>query len=496
MLKFASRYDDLTAETQNYGTRTLIDKSLGNGVTRLSSPDDNIRIYDFNSFGGFLCQNSSFDDSLIPTTTNGTEWPTSDASLGATQALYSATLINDILFNDFDIEFDGLQIGVDCRFNNAGASGTPTSIPRVTIGLIDGASLAVHDIIGHELGHIAIRPNLSSNGSQSGSLHEGIADMFGTYVEAVIQMGENEAPDWIIGDDVDGGEELFHRNLADTINNCFINLEDETSKHLRSEPLGHWFYLLSQGSLHVNPLGMKETLNLVLETLPHISSTNSDYPELRDAMVTMVENTYGTCSTEAIAVTNAWHQICVGEASTCFKIDGPEEVCEEDDFLQFYVTNPQPGTLYRWTFPIEWTISNNSTQQGNTITDTYLRVVGLPQYDYYPQHFTVKVYSPLLGVSHTQTKQVTIIDCDGDDPTCFDYLENYAIIENRSSDELREDDIVNISIYNIYGQLIYQGLESNFSQKETEYTQGIYVFCYFNKYRELIKSEKRVLVVY
>ena len=166
--------------------------------------------------------------------------------------------------------------------------------------------MGTFDIIGHELGHTFLNSFIGSNNFGNASLHEAIGDMLGTYVESVFQ----DSIDWKIGDDAND----LIRDLKNPKFNCFSQVKNSTSEHDRSEPLGHWFYLISEGSKanNIPALGILPALNIVLEAL-NMLGKDADYADLREKTLSIAEKKFGRCSDQAIAIGKAWALICAGD---------------------------------------------------------------------------------------------------------------------------------------------------------------------------------------
>ena len=169
----------------------------------------------------------------------------------------------------------------------------------------NNSTLAEFDIIGHELGHIFLYGFLNSSFTGSASLHEGIADMFGVYIES-----EAQALDWEMGDNVPH----IVRDLQNPEFDCFTDVQNfgQQEAHRRCTPLGYWFYQLIVGNSAQNifPMDMNFVLDVIIESLESMNE-NSDYPDLRVATLNVVEEQFGLCSEEYMSFLNAWDFICV-----------------------------------------------------------------------------------------------------------------------------------------------------------------------------------------
>ena len=304
--------------------------------------------------------------------------------------------------------------------------------------------------------------------------------------------GENTF-DWISGNKF--GD--VARDLENPLFNCFTDVELEGEGHLRSIPLGHWFYLISQGDSNADipALGIETAMRIVISSLSSIGK-KGDYEDMRNAVLSVVDDEYGICSDESRAVRFAWDQICVGPSINhypCdFHIEGLPSVCEENNFLNLYIDNVTPRAFYRWHFPIEWTVQG---AVGNSYEGADLIVTGFPAYEWYPRYFPVAATAHTYeGPNYTHNKIVKLIDCDGDDPTCekFYSIENRGIVYN-TANEVNNSIITKIKVFNLLGNLLYSGIPSNFDLYSLPYS-GILILSYFDKSGGFIKSDKVVLI--
>jgi hypothetical protein len=126
------------------------------------------------------------------------------------------------------------------------------------------------------------------------------------------------------------------RNLQNPRFNCFQNVVNHNIQHERGLPLGHWYFLVSQGDATrgIPALGTLPALNILIEAL-NLIEDNSDIPDLMEATMTVVEEQFGRCSNEFLAAARAWEAICVptgfavnGVVPSCnFTLSGPNQVC-------------------------------------------------------------------------------------------------------------------------------------------------------------------------
>jgi hypothetical protein len=334
------------------------------------------------------------------------------------------------------------------------------------------------------------------------------SDMIGTYAESIFQG----TIDWVIGDDIS----FPIRDLANPQFSCFDDdVSNLQSQHDRSTPLGHWFFLVTEGSStnNIPSLGIENALEIVLESLNSVG-VNADYPDLMAAMVAMVEQDFGRCSREFLAVARAWETICLntghanwlGEVPACnYTVSGPTVVCEENDYANFCIQGGLPNAHYRWTI-----IGSKSTQytslkgmQGNIQEGgNCLNITDFPKYPYYPQIITIKVYSPTVGSNYIVRKTVQLNDCNGDDPSCNEYYSRVSPIVNEYESlpfelETKEKEIIVtfIKVYDTSGRLILTEQQTTFDKNRLKPNQ-VYFILHLSENGEIINSEKYLRLGY
>ncbi len=183
----------------------------------------------------------------------------------------------------------------------------------------DLSTWAEFDVIGHELCHTYLFDHiLWNNENESGAIHEGICDMFGIYFEHKyhLEKNPNAEIDWKFGNSID--PDYVRRDLKNPQYPCYssevANLEDE---HDRGQPLGHWFYLISNGPTTEDPacitgIGIEKAMDIVKNSIETFTlEPDIHYTDFRDATLNYVINKYGLISNEANTLRWAWNKICV-----------------------------------------------------------------------------------------------------------------------------------------------------------------------------------------
>ncbi len=489
--------------TAAYGTPNLNDQLNGN-TTSLISLDGRVRTHNFNATCPASPANTAqWTVGLIPTTTAAT-W-TNEAAPMVYQAHHVISSVLPV-FDGVGINFGTVNVASCTGFGATSLGGSTTANAFIEFALILGRPTALFDVAAHELGHTFLNDFLNYTNPGNQSLHEGIADIIGTYAESIIQTG---GVDWIIADDETVVANEIDRDLQNPGNNfdCFTDVSalGTPDRHARSKPLGHWSYIISQGKGNITGLGINKAINIVLESL-NLMGVNDDYGNMRAATLAFVDDEFGPCSLEGYTVRRAWNEICVGPSdyTDCFHISGNPWVCEEDDGLHLWIENPAPGAVYWWTFPIEWTVQGSlGNPSGNLYVGNHFVVTNFPKYNWYPKYFNIKVYSPTLGFQFNQFRIVKLTDCNGDDPTCGEYYDG-LIGGGGNSDDLLKDmgsysatmngqEMEFLKVFDTMGRMLYSGIIGEFDRNSIQYS-GIAIFSYFDKDGKFLKSEKSVLL--
>lgn len=497
---------DLNAPTVTYGPQFLNNLKVGS-TSSLVSPDGRIATYSF-------CPNSPLTtsdwvSSLIPSTTNTSSWGT-EATPSVYQTFWTASRAITH-FDDLGISFGKLNISSCTEEGTTRAlNGSTLSNAFVNIGVLNGSTTALYDVVAHEMGHVYTLSFFPYTSFINQSLHEGISDIIGTYIESRIQGGSGI--DWIMGDDISGVATTLNRNLM-TPSQCPVTSGDNA--HANGLPLGHWYYLVSSGGASsagiIPALGTTKALNILLETLPTVGGAPT-YTSLMTSMMTIVLNRFGRCSDEFIATARAWEQICVptgyatfnGNVPSCnYSISGNSETCEENEYIEFCIDGGLPSTIYHWTL-----IGPNSaafkSSYGMTGNHQYggkcLSLIDFPKFSYYPRYFTVEAYAPSLGTQYIQRKRFKLVDCNGDDPDCgqtemvdpFIRKENIEIISVEDRDHLNTEDTI-IKVYNSYGQLLLDVPKSQLNLNRLP-SNILLIILEFDSQGVVVKTQKKFII--
>ncbi|AHH96905.1 hypothetical protein GCM10010174_74370 [Kutzneria viridogrisea] len=109
------------------------------------------------------------------------------------------------------------------------------------------------DVVGHEHGHAIDQYTPGGAGTEAG-LGEGTGDIFGALTEAYTnEPAPYDVPDYTVGESINlvGNGPIRNMQNPSSVNgdpNCYSSAIPSTEVHAAAGPLNHWFYLLAEGS--------------------------------------------------------------------------------------------------------------------------------------------------------------------------------------------------------------------------------------------------------
>ncbi|CAM3962922.1 MULTISPECIES: M4 family metallopeptidase [Flavobacterium] len=291
----------------------------------------------------FNCENTSSYQN-VDFTDNDNNWSAAEydnlaKDNGALDAHWGAATTYDFWLNIFgrnSFDDNGARIRSYVHFGNNYNNATWNGAV-MTYG--DGNSfdiLTSIDVCGHEIGHAVCTytANLVYQ-NESGAMNEGFSDIWGACIEHYGRTGglQNPIPNnvWQIGEDI-SSTPLRSMSDPNSVNdpdtylgtNWYSGTADSGGVHTNSSVLNHWFYILTVGESGTNNAPDPDTYNVIgigMEKASEIAylaerdylTPNSTYEDARNATIEVVSSIYCSNSPEAIAVTNAWYAVNVGE---------------------------------------------------------------------------------------------------------------------------------------------------------------------------------------
>ena len=509
----------INAPTINYGNPVMLNDKTTNGVTKLETPSGDIVAYDFSKQDcAAVSDPSQFLPSKIPQTSN-TSW-TNEADKSVYQTFYVTGLVA-AGYKSLGINFKKINIGsgcndplgVDTKFLG---SSPPNGDTYIVIGELppNSTSLATFDVIAHELLHSYLQQQLKiyTDYPQQGALHEGLADIFGTYLEYLYQKSKGGGIDWVIGDDAG----VTVRDMRKPKFKCYQSaLASSVDYHEIGAPLGYWFYLITEGDTKqgIPALGIEKAIEILLsavQMLPNAANVGNVNinDDLRNLTLEIAKQKFGPCSSELRAIGKAWNVIMCGSKYTpfiddCnFAIKGPWIVCEELGKISQEIESYNPAKTYRWYFPMGWVVAKS---QGNSLNippnspvSGVLEVTGFPKYPYYPQLLEIELYSITDGI--TRKKTIKLIDCNNDDPT-----DPCAPVAQKTSNDSSKDigfikqieektvyETTKVKVFDTMGRVIFEGNDVERPSSFPFYDNQLLIYTYFDEQGNFIKSIKKI----
>ena len=244
LVKATSHRIPLEADTPTYGDVNLNDTRVG-----LAPGVERVTLRGFNNttelIGCDVSTRSSTSpndvrNSPIPSSVRGTgeRW-TNEAPTGLYQAYFT---VDEGLqtWRDLGVEFGEINIAGGLQAPNAYTfTSSTTTNAAIVFGRRNGIPLSIRDVTHHELGHVFLNGFLDYTGD-GGALHEGIADIIGTYVESERQG----TIDWVIGDDEPNIGNWVARDLsnpkADRDSWSGIQSLPDNERHMRGQLIGNY----------------------------------------------------------------------------------------------------------------------------------------------------------------------------------------------------------------------------------------------------------------
>ena len=309
------------ADNSNY---TLRDQTRGSGI------------FTFNCQNNTAFQNVDFTDD--DNNWSNLEYDNAAKDNGALDAHWGAETTYDFWLNVFGRNsFDNngaiirSYVHFGTNYNNASWNGFAMSYG-------DGSSfdiLTSIDVCGHEIGHAVCTYTADLvYQNESGAMNEGFSDIWGACIEHYGRTGglsnPIESSVWLIGEDIAASalrsmEDPNSRNDPDTYlgTNWYAGTGDSGGVHTNSGVLNHWFYILTVGksgtnnapipdTYSVTGIGMQKASEIAYLAERDYLTPNATYADARNATIAVANDLYCANSPEAIAVTNAWFAVNVG----------------------------------------------------------------------------------------------------------------------------------------------------------------------------------------
>lgn len=397
------------------------------------------------------------------------------------------------------------MIGCEGRqaFNIGFGDFTTTTYIYMELDHFENNGLPTTDVLAHELAHSYTNQFFQSDlSNESGSLHEGISDIFGMYLESICSNGPMDP---VLADEVG----LDIRDASNAPADCW---DDVATGHTQGVFLANWFWELSK------EFDEKLLMEILIDAIQSIDNDNATIEGFYQGVLNVVEQTEadGLCSDIGKAIVDQFDQMCIGNVNDIcpeFRYAGPLSFCEEDDFICIRVEPLGEPYLddFRWRFPNGWDIvlGDGSPYNGNQSTyESAFVCVDFPDYSYYPKkiEFCVERVATENFGSDTRCFTITLTDCDFDDPTCeehhgLDGLTQNSVLKSRSNGtysvnaDYSSSSVSSISVFSINGTLLYQGERLSLENENNmlrSYSQMLF-FAEYDSSGKLLRTRKRLL---
>ena len=336
--EFADKME-IDGTTFNYGVRPMADSQ--NGIVRsLRTADGSLNIYEGGPYTEPLPTPIPANEWMIadiPTTTNNNTWDF-NATVNSRQTSFTANRCIP-QFANAGINFGNVHISTNNSVGGFAYRGSSTADARVNIGIrcTTDNPVSVYDIMAHELSHCYMMQFLQyTNPNANAALHEGIADIFGSYIEDFIQ-----GTDWVTGGDATCLANIYNRDQ--TVQVCLSTIQG-SGQHQVGRVISHWYFAISTGipADDIPAIGMQTGIEIVIEALNNLNNEFAGFAEMRTETIMAAELMFGICSDEYRAVVNAWDRVCVvGTSETC-----PCDEYDEPELFADFATNDCPELTF------------------------------------------------------------------------------------------------------------------------------------------------------
>ncbi len=195
------------------------------------------------------------------------------------------------------------------------------------------------DIMGHEFTHGVTQASAGLvYNKESGALNESFSDIFGEMVESwsegncdyLVGADRGAIRSFITPNTYGDPDTYLGTNWVNTVGCTPGSGNDNCGVHTNSGVQNHWFYLLSEGGSGTNDNGDAYNVtgitrfkarDIAYRSLEMYLISSSDYIDARKGSLRAAFDLYGGCSTEIIAVGDAWHAVGVESLSPAYLIN-------------------------------------------------------------------------------------------------------------------------------------------------------------------------------
>lgn len=172
-------------------------------------------------------------------------------------------------------------------------------------------------LMGHEYTHLTTYYTCGLYYTmESGALNEGVSDILGAWFHNITHPSSFSWGGTFTG--TSNPNTYYGTSYSDE-----SNPSDNYGVHTNSAILKRWYYLTCFGgsgtndignAYSVSGIGEHPTIHFVYDAMCYYFNETTEFIDARDALITVAEDYYGTCSNEVEQVANAWYAVGVGPA--------------------------------------------------------------------------------------------------------------------------------------------------------------------------------------
>ena len=281
----------------------LVDSISGKVVLAFNTVDDalNRKVYD----------NANSLTKYVPSASGDLKRSEGQAATGLDQVDKAYDYLGDTynfyknLFGRDSLDNAGMNLVATVRYCQSGYSCPyPNAFWTPTYNqMVFGDGFVTDDVMGHELTHgvTSYEANLFYY-MQSGSINEGLSDIFGEFVDLSNSAGnDTAAARWYLGEDLPGGPIRYMANPPafgdpDRMNSSLYSCgtSDNGGVHTNSGVANKAAFLITDGGsfngYNISGIGINRTAALFYESLTNLLTSASDYEDLGNSLEQAASN--------------------------------------------------------------------------------------------------------------------------------------------------------------------------------------------------------------
>ncbi len=251
-------------------------------------------------------------------------------------------------------------------------------------------SFAQFTIAAHEFTHSITEKEANlAYFAESGAINEAMSDMFAITIEYFMLDGKYN---WQMGEELGSP-------IRDMSNPKSLNMPstykgehwlDQGDVHVNSAIANLWYYYLVEGGSGLNDVGSNFIVNgvgfdsaskIIYACLTDYLTSNSDYADFRKQSLQAAVDLFGACSSEYLAVANAWYAVGVGKSLnnnnlSVSELLSPVSACRLSDepvSIKLVYSSCNDSLPANTAIKFYYTINNKDTVVENKVTDSIMK---------------------------------------------------------------------------------------------------------------------------